>query len=149
MCRETFNLVDCKHRSSDGLEWNHIKAFGLLYVQDSCVLLTVGVMQHAQGALNLSVLSKELEARFLMCVMSLSHFCWLLCEDHGPVVEHITWKGAFKFLEIQPFFNCHWKNVIVWLLSWKMWRGRAVACNSSFYAVLFSMLLSLVWWNSS
>lgn len=39
----------------------------LLYVQDSCVLLAVGVMRHAGDALNLSVLSKELEARFLMC----------------------------------------------------------------------------------
>lgn len=56
-------------------------------------------MQHAGGALNLSVLSKGLEARFLMCVMSLSHFCWLLCEDHGPEVEHITWNGAFRFLQ--------------------------------------------------
>lgn len=98
-----------------------MKAIGLLYVQDSCVLLTVGVMKHARGALNPSVLSKELEARFLMCVMSLSYFCWLLCEDHGPEVEYITWKGDFKFLQTQPFFSCCYQKVMLWLIPSKMW----------------------------
>lgn len=89
-------------------------------------------MQHAGGALNLSVLSKGLEARFPMCVMSLSHFCWLLSEDDRPEVEHITCKGAVKFLQTQPFFSCHCQKVMVWLPSLKMWPGRAVACNSFF-----------------
>lgn len=73
------------------------------------------------GALNLSVLRKELEARFLMCVMSLSYFCWLLCDDHGPEVERITWKGAFKFLQAQSSFSCCYQKVMVWLLSSKTW----------------------------
>lgn len=94
-----------------------MKAFSMYRIP---VLLTVGVKQHARGVLNLSVLSKELEARFLMCVMSLSHFCWLLYEDHRLEAEHIIWKGAFMFLQPQPFFSCHCQKVMVWVLSSKM-----------------------------
>lgn len=125
---EFFSLCDVKRliwlivnivllKDLNETKWKH----SVYFMYRIPVLLTVGVKQHGRGALNHSVLSKGLEAGFLIC--------WLLYEDHEPEAGHIRWKEAFMFLQPQPFFSCHCQKVMVWVLSSKMWPGRAVACN--------------------